>query len=228
MVRHSKLQNQLSQEDRPQTRRTIQRLGPITYWLKLSETWKIHNVFHATLLHPYIKNEIHGNNYPRPPAKLLEGEEVYEVDSILKHWRRGRGYQYYIKWKGYLITEATWENELAFSKNGNMLEQYKLWNQLWINIHNDMPSMQLSWSTPNLQTKTSRIWLDDKEVKQTISSLEEELEGMFAECKYMDKPIKMQQQNILELYQKLWIYQHVFVFTPLHSQNKKWIYQNPH
>ena len=53
-----------------------------------------------------------------------------------------------------------------------------------------MPSMQLSQSTPNLWTKTSRIQLDDKEVKQTISSLEEELEGMFTEYEYMDKPIK--------------------------------------
>ena len=74
-----------------------ERLGPVTYRLKLPETWKIHNVFHATLLCPYIKNKIYGNNYPRPPAELLEGEEVYKVDSILKHRRRGRGYQYYIK-----------------------------------------------------------------------------------------------------------------------------------
>ena len=50
--------------------------------------------------------------------------------------------------------------------------------------------MQLSQSTPNLRTKTSRIQLDDKEVKQNISSLEEELEGMFAEYRYMNKPIK--------------------------------------
>ena len=91
-----------------------------------------------------------------------------------------------------------------------------------------MPSMQLSWSTPNLRIKTSSIWLDNKEVKQTISSLEEELEGMFTEYKYMDKPIKIQQRNILELYWKLWIHQHVFIFTPLHSQNQKWIYWNPH
>ena len=39
-------------------------LGPLTYQLKLPETWKIHNVFHAVLLRPYIENEIHGNNYP--------------------------------------------------------------------------------------------------------------------------------------------------------------------
>src|SRR5277367_1596761 len=75
-------------------------LRQVTYRLKLPKTWKIHNVFHATLLKPYTENEIHGNNFPQPPPDLLEGEEVYEVDSILKHRRRGRKYEYYIKWKG--------------------------------------------------------------------------------------------------------------------------------
>jgi transposase InsO family protein len=105
-------------------------IGPVTYRLKLPETWKIHNVFHATLLRPYVENEVHGNNYPRPPPELLEGEEVYEVESILRHRRRGRGYQYYVKWKGYPITEATWESETAFSDDGDMLSQYKQRHQL--------------------------------------------------------------------------------------------------
>ena len=100
-------------------------LGPVTYRLKLPTSWKIHNVFHAALLRPYIENEIYGNNYPRPLPELLEGEEVYEVETILKHRRRGRGYQYYVKWKGYPITEATWETESAFSNDGNMLQLYK-------------------------------------------------------------------------------------------------------
>jgi Chromo (CHRromatin Organisation MOdifier) domain len=30
-----------------------------------------------------------------------------------------------VKWKGYPITEATWENKSAFSDNGNMIQQYK-------------------------------------------------------------------------------------------------------
>jgi hypothetical protein len=72
-------------------------LGPVTYQLKLPESWRIHNVFHATLLRPYIKNKVYGNNYPRPLPELLEGEEVYEVETILKHRRRGRRYQYYVK-----------------------------------------------------------------------------------------------------------------------------------
>jgi hypothetical protein len=100
-------------------------LGPVTYWLKLPELWKIHNVFHATLLWPYIENEVYGNNYPRPLPKLLEGEEVYEVKTIFKHRRRGRGCPYYVKWKGYPITEATWENKSAFSNDGDMIQQYK-------------------------------------------------------------------------------------------------------
>jgi hypothetical protein len=92
--------------------------------LKLLESWRIHNVFHATLLRPYIENKVYGNNYPRPLPKLLEGEEVYEVEMILKHQRR-RSYQYYVKWKGYPITEVTWENESAFSNDGDMIQLYK-------------------------------------------------------------------------------------------------------
>jgi hypothetical protein len=72
-------------------------LRPVTYQLKLPDSWKIHNMFHATLLRPYIENKVYENNYLRPLPKLLEGEEVYEVETILKHRQRGRGYQYYVK-----------------------------------------------------------------------------------------------------------------------------------
>jgi Chromo (CHRromatin Organisation MOdifier) domain len=102
-------------------------LGPVTYRLKLPESWKIHNVFHATLLRPYIKNKVYGNNYPRPLPKLLEG---CKVKTIFKHWRRGRGYQYYVKWKGYPITEATWKHTSAFSTDGDMLKKYQERHQL--------------------------------------------------------------------------------------------------
>jgi hypothetical protein len=58
-------------------------LGPVTYRLKLLMSWWIHNVFHATLLWPYKKNEIYGEIYTEPPPQLLEGEEVYEIETIL-------------------------------------------------------------------------------------------------------------------------------------------------
>ena len=72
-------------------------LGPLTYQLSLPTSWQIHNIFHAVLLRPYVKNEIHGANFPWPPSELLKGEEVYEVKSILRHRQRGRGHQYLIK-----------------------------------------------------------------------------------------------------------------------------------
>ena len=104
-------------------------LGPVTYRLKLPETWRIHNVFHAVLLRPYTETEAHGNNYPRPPPDLLDGE-VYTVEWILKHRRRGRGYQYYVQWEGYPITEASWESESAFSADGDTLSSYKERHQI--------------------------------------------------------------------------------------------------
>ena len=100
-------------------------LGPVTYRLKLPSSWKIHNVFHVILLRPYVETEVHGNNFPRPAPELLEGEEVYNMEWILKHRRCGRRYQYYVQWEGYPITEASWEPELAFSANGDMLGNYK-------------------------------------------------------------------------------------------------------
>ena len=105
-------------------------LGPVTFKLKLPMSWKIHNAFHASLLKPYTENEIHGGNFPRPPHELQEGEEVYKVESIMKHRRRGRGYQYYVLWKGYPSEEAMWENESAFSEDGDMLQKYKTRHQL--------------------------------------------------------------------------------------------------
>ena len=38
-------------------------LGPLTYRLELPETWRIHNVFHASLLRWYRENDVYGANY---------------------------------------------------------------------------------------------------------------------------------------------------------------------
>ena len=105
-------------------------LGPVTYRLQLPTSWRIHNVFHATLLKPYRETETYGRNFPEPPPELLEGEEVYEIENILNHRRRGRGYQYYVKWVGYPISDASWEPEHVFSDDGDILKQYKLRHDL--------------------------------------------------------------------------------------------------
>jgi Chromo (CHRromatin Organisation MOdifier) domain len=55
---------------------------------------------------------------------------VYNVETILKHQRRGRSYQYLIKWEGYPISKASWEPEEAFLNDGDLLAIYKQRHQL--------------------------------------------------------------------------------------------------
>ena len=66
----------------------------------------------------------------KPPPELEEGKEVYGVEAILNHRKRGQGYQYFVKWRGYPITDASWEPEHAFSNDGDTLTRYKLRHSL--------------------------------------------------------------------------------------------------
>ena len=113
-------------------------LGLVTYQLKLPESWKIHRVFYTTLLCPYKENKVYGKNYPQPLPDIKDGEEVYEVEQILKHRRRGWSYGYLVKWAGYPITEASWEPKYSFTGAAEILQEYQehhqllqLWTIIW-------------------------------------------------------------------------------------------------
>jgi len=106
-------------------------LGLLIYRLKIPKTWKqIHNVFHATLLRPYVENDIYGPNYPRPPAELVDGEEEFEVEQILGHRKNCGKLKYLVLWKGYLITKVLWEPESQFTHAEDMLTQYERLHKL--------------------------------------------------------------------------------------------------
>ena len=60
-------------------------LSPIVYQLRLPKTWKIHPVFHASLLSPYRENKVHSWNFPMPPPDLINGEEEYEIEKVIRH-----------------------------------------------------------------------------------------------------------------------------------------------
>ena len=83
----------------------------MAYKLKLPPQWKIHPVFHASLLMPYIETLTHGPNYMRPPPDLVEGEAEWEVKAIRAHRYSGRQkkLQYLVKWLGYPESDNTWE-----------------------------------------------------------------------------------------------------------------------
>jgi hypothetical protein len=59
-----------------------------------------HPVFNEALLTPYVEPLAHRREeWPAP--QIVSGYEEYEVEEILKHQKRGRGYQHLIKWKNY-------------------------------------------------------------------------------------------------------------------------------
>src|SRR6266478_3464980 len=78
-------------------------ISPVAYQLALPANWRIHNMFHASLLNPYHETTAHGPNFTRPPPDLIEGEEEFEVERIVTHrlFGRTKRLQYLVKWKGY-------------------------------------------------------------------------------------------------------------------------------
>ena len=96
-------------------------LGPVNYALKLPLKWTMRNNFHAVLLTPYVENTIHGENYPRPPPDIIDGEQEWEVERIIGH-KGTTNRQYQVKWRGY--DEMTWEPEENLEHSKGSIEDY--------------------------------------------------------------------------------------------------------
>jgi hypothetical protein len=95
------------------------RIGPVAYELRLPIDWKIHNVFHVSLLKKYVSDPTHVLS--DLPNAAIEGELLAEPERILKEdiqYLRNRSFQrFLVKWKDYPEEEATWEREVDFRAN---------------------------------------------------------------------------------------------------------------
>ncbi|KAF8641973.1 hypothetical protein AX16_009768 [Volvariella volvacea WC 439] len=107
-------------------------LSPVTFRLELPEQWKIHDVFHASLLTPYRENKVHGPNFLTPPPDIINDKEEWEVENIIKHrWigpKRKRQVEYLIAWKGYPSSENRWEKEELLKNAPDILQNYHITN----------------------------------------------------------------------------------------------------
>ena len=82
-------------------------ISPVAYQLDLPPTWRIHPVFHVSNLKRYYQSE-EFERVERPPSPtMVDSEEEFEVEAILRHKGIGAWRLYQVLGRGYLITEAS-------------------------------------------------------------------------------------------------------------------------
>ena len=96
-----------------------------SYQLKLPSQWKLHDIFHATLLTPYKETTLNGQSYQEPAPDLIDGQPEWEVESILKVRRRRNQLQFLIRWKGFSEAHDSWEPAKDVHANEWVEEFYK-------------------------------------------------------------------------------------------------------
>ena len=68
----------------------------------------MHNVFHVSLLEPYIENSIPDRETP-PPPPVGDDLDLYEAEAILDSRLKNRKVEYLVQWTGYGPDDRTWE-----------------------------------------------------------------------------------------------------------------------
>ena len=99
----------------------LQRVGPLAYELDLKGTLPVHNVFHTSILKPFYSD---GRFQPLPLPIVIEGQEWYEVQSVLDHRIHGNSVEYLIQWVGYGPEYNSWEPASGLAKAKERVAEY--------------------------------------------------------------------------------------------------------
>ena len=110
---------------------TVKKFFPETanICLDLPHNWKIHNIFHTSLVKPYHPNDdmkFPGRSHKRPPPvpETDPQEEIYEVEAILDHKKIRNSTHYLVKWLGWPSSDNSWVKETDITAD-DLLTEYR-------------------------------------------------------------------------------------------------------
>lgn len=89
--------------------------------MELPPKYRIHNVFHASLLEPYDSSR--GEQYTTPD--IVNGEEEWEVEQILSERITKEGAQFMVKWKNWPAKYNQWVSQQDLSNASELLQEFK-------------------------------------------------------------------------------------------------------
>ena len=90
----------------------VRQVGPVAYELKLPQGWRIHNVFHTSLLRPFRSSKWSTPQETEDAEIEPEDDEPYDVEKLLR-WRWAgpsgkRHKEFLVLWTGWSIDDASW------------------------------------------------------------------------------------------------------------------------
>lgn len=95
-------------------------IGSQAYKIKLPEHLKVHDVFHVSLLKPYISNPNHvldDEQSVLPTQGILELRPDKILDTRERNLRNRVLRDHLVQWKDYPVEDATWEEETSLLKD---------------------------------------------------------------------------------------------------------------
>ena len=99
-------------------------IGEVSFKLKLPSEWKVHNVFHASLLKPFVP----GTRYkaPEPSSMDEDGVPVWDLECVLKHKDSTSGgtRSYLVAWSNFGPEYASWLSEGALVDARELIQDY--------------------------------------------------------------------------------------------------------
>ena len=128
--------------------RAKETISHTSFQLQLPPSWKIHPVFHASLLTPYKETKEHRINFPEPPPNLINGQPEWEVENVLGSQWWCNQLQYLVRWEGFSEAHDSWKPLIHINAN-HLIEDFH-WKNLvvtrttWIKT---TPTCQLNPNT---------------------------------------------------------------------------------